>query len=233
MADPAFHSRVADTLAEIDAQGLAKVERVITSHQGPEIEVRRADGSHVKALNFCANNYLGLAGDARCAKAAALAVERAGAGLASVRFICGTHAMHKELEEASADWLGYEDAILFAAAFDANGGVFEPLLGEEDAIVSDTLNHASIIDGIRLCKAKRYRFANSDMDELGTRLREAREAGARTLMIATDGVFSMDGYVARLPEITALADRYQALVMVDDAHASAVLGEAGRGTAAF
>ena len=232
MADPAFLPRIQQTLAEIEAAGLTKVERIITSRQGPEIEVRRRDGSVVTALNFCANNYLGLAGDDRVAQAAIAATQECGSGMASVRFICGTQAIHEKLEAVTADYLGYEDAILFAAAFDANGGVFEPLLGEEDAIVSDSLNHASIIDGVRLCKAKRYRFANSDMDDLETQLKAARAAGARTILIVTDGVFSMDGYIADLPAITALADRYQALVMVDDCHSTGVLGAAGRGTAA-
>ena len=186
-----FHARIAAELADIDAQGLTKPERIIASRQGPVIEV---GGRQV--LNFCANNYLGLAGDQRIVDAAKAAADRRGAGTASVRFICGTQDIHKELEAAIAGYLGFEDAILFAAAFDANGGLFEPLFGEEDAIVSDSLNHASIIDGVRLCKAKRYRFANSDMDELESRLKEAREAGARNIVIATDGAFSMDGYIA-------------------------------------
>jgi glycine C-acetyltransferase len=220
-----FHARIAAELADIDAQGLTKPERVIASRQGPVIEV---GGRQV--LNFCANNYLGLAGDQRIVDAAKEAADRRGAGTASVRFICGTQDIHKELEAAIAGYLGFEDAILFAAAFDANGGLFEPLFGEEDAIVSDSLNHASIIDGVRLCKAKRYRFANSDMDELETRLKEAREAGARNIVIATDGAFSMDGYIAKLNEIRLLADKYDALIMVDDCHATGFLGPQGRGS---
>lgn len=220
-----FHARIARELAEIDAQGLTKPERVIVSRQGPEITV---GGRTV--LNFCANNYLGLAGDDRIVEAARAATDDRGAGTASVRFICGTLDIHKQLERAIADYLGFEDAILFAAAFDANGGLFEPLFGEEDAIVSDSLNHASIIDGVRLCKARRYRFANSDMDELEARLKEARAAGARNIVIATDGAFSMDGYIARLKDIRALADRYDALIMVDDCHATGFLGSRGRGS---
>ena len=220
-----FYDRVAAELVDIDAQGLTKPERVIASRQGPVIEV---GGRQV--LNFCANNYLGLAGDERVAQAGIEAQQRWGAGTASVRFICGTLEIHKTLERAIADYLGFEDTILFAAAFDANGGIFEPLFGAEDAIVSDSLNHASIIDGVRLCKAKRYRFANSDMDELESRLKEAREAGARNIVIATDGAFSMDGYIAKLNDIRALADKYDALIMVDDCHATGFLGPKGRGS---
>ena len=220
-----FHARIAAELVDIDAQGLTKPERIIASRQGPVIEV----GGR-KVLNFCANNYLGLAGDERIVAAAKEAADRRGAGTASVRFICGTQDIHKELEAAIAGYLGFEDAILFAAAFDANGGLFEPLFGEEDAIVSDSLNHASIIDGVRLCKAKRYRFASSDMDELESRLKEAREAGARNIVIATDGAFSMDGYIAKLNEIRELADTYDALIMVDDCHATGFLGPQGRGS---
>ncbi|HYC75799.1 glycine C-acetyltransferase [Brevundimonas sp.] len=220
-----FYDRVRAELADIDAQGLTKPERIIASRQGPVIRVAGRD-----VLNFCTNNYLGLAGDERVTEAGIEAQRRWGAGAASVRFICGTLEIHKELERAIADYLGFEDTILFAAAFDANGGIFEPLFGEEDAIVSDSLNHASIIDGVRLCKAKRYRFANSDMDELETRLKEARAAGARNIVIATDGAFSMDGYIAKLNEIRALADRYDALIMVDDCHATGFLGPQGRGS---
>ncbi|WP_339915774.1 glycine C-acetyltransferase [uncultured Brevundimonas sp.] len=220
-----FYDRVAAELVDIDAQGLTKPERVIASRQGPVIEV---GGRQV--LNFCANNYLGLAGDERVVQAGIEAQNRWGAGTASVRFICGTLEIHKTLERAIADYLGFEDTILFAAAFDANGGIFEPLFGAEDAIVSDSLNHASIIDGVRLCKAKRYRFANSDMDELESRLKEARAAGARNIVIATDGAFSMDGYIAKLNDIRALADRYDALIMVDDCHATGFLGPQGRGS---
>lgn len=220
-----FHDRIAAELADIDAQGLTKPERVIASRQGPVIEV-----AGQKVLNFCANNYLGLAGDERVVQAGIKAQERWGAGTASVRFICGTLEIHKELERATADYLGFEDTILFAAAFDANGGIFEPLFGAEDAIVSDSLNHASIIDGVRLCKAKRYRFANSDMDDLEAQLKAARADGARDIIIATDGAFSMDGYVAKLAEIRALADRYDALIMVDDCHATGFMGPKGRGS---
>ncbi|MDP3399501.1 MAG: glycine C-acetyltransferase, partial [Brevundimonas sp.] len=220
-----FHDRIAAELADIDAQGLTKPERIIASRQGPVIEV-----AGKKVLNFCANNYLGLAGDERVVQAGIKAQERWGAGTASVRFICGTLEIHKELERATADYLGFEDTILFAAAFDANGGIFEPLFGAEDAIVSDSLNHASIIDGVRLCKAKRYRFANSDMDDLEAQLKAARADGARDIIIATDGAFSMDGYVAKLAEIRALADKYDALIMVDDCHATGFMGPKGRGS---
>ncbi|MBN8529844.1 MAG: glycine C-acetyltransferase [Caulobacterales bacterium] len=224
----AFHDRIAQDLSDIAQQGLTKPERVIASRQGPVI---RVGGREV--LNFCANNYLGLAGDERVTQAGIAAQDRWGAGTASVRFICGTLEIHKELETAIADYLGFEDAILFAAAFDANGGLFEPLLGGEDAIVSDSLNHASIIDGVRLCKAKRYRFANSDMDDLETQLKQARADGARDIVIATDGAFSMDGYVAKLKDIRALADKYDALIMVDDCHATGFMGPRGRGSFAY
>jgi len=224
-----FYARVRDELADIGAQGLTKPERVIMSRQGPQIRVATPQGER-EVLNFCANNYLGLAGDERVTDAGIRAAERWGAGTASVRFICGTLGVHKELERAIADYLGFEDAILFAAAFDANGGVFEPLFGENDAIVSDSLNHASIIDGVRLCKAKRYRFANSDMGELEANLKQARADGARNIIIATDGAFSMDGYIAKLDEIRKLADQYDALIMVDDCHATGFLGPKGRGS---
>ncbi len=220
-----FYDRVSAELADIDAQGLTKPERVIASRQGPVIKVGGRD-----VLNFCANNYLGLAGDQRVPRAGVEAQERWGAGTASVRFICGTLEIHKELERSIADYLGFEDTILFAAAFDANGGIFEPLFGAEDAIVSDSLNHASIIDGVRLCKAKRYRFATSDMDDLEAQLKQARADGAREIIIATDGAFSMDGYIARLKDIRALADKYSALIMVDDCHATGFLGPKGRGS---
>ena len=221
----AFHDRIALELTDIAQQGLTKPERVIASRQGPVIQV---GGREV--LNFCANNYLGLAGDERVTQAGIAAQERWGAGTASVRFICGTLEIHKELETAIAGYLGFEDAILFAAAFDANGGLFEPLLGPDDAIVSDSLNHASIIDGVRLCKAKRYRFANSDMEDLEAQLKQARADGARDIVIATDGAFSMDGYVAKLKDIRALADKYDALIMVDDCHATGFMGPQGRGS---
>jgi glycine C-acetyltransferase len=223
--DRPFDERIAAELSDIDAQGLTKPERVIESRQGPVIQV----GGR-KVLNFCANNYLGLGGDDRVVAAANAASEARGAGTASVRFICGTLDIHKQLERAIADYLGFEDSILFAAAFDANGGLFEPLFGAEDAIVSDSLNHASIIDGVRLCKAKRYRFANSDMADLEAQLKQARADGARDIVIATDGAFSMDGYIAKLDEIRALADRYGALIMVDDCHATGFLGPQGRGS---
>jgi glycine C-acetyltransferase len=222
-----FLTHVRATLAEIDAAGLMKRERPIASPQAAHIDVGGRD-----ALNLCANNYLGLANDPRLAEAAKRAIDDHGYGMASVRFICGTQELHRELETALARYLGMDDAILFAACFDANGGLFEPLLGSEDAVISDALNHASIIDGIRLCKARRFRYANSDMDELEARLKEARAGGARFVMIATDGVFSMDGYLAKLPEIRALADRYDAMVMVDDCHATGFMGPEGRGTPA-
>ena len=223
-----FYARVRSTLDEIEAGGLTKPERVIASRQGAEIMV-----GGKPALNFCANNYLGLGGDARVSEAAAKAARDFGAGMASVRFICGTQTLHKELEAAIAGYLGYEDAILFPAAFDANGGLFEPLLDEKDAIISDSLNHASIIDGVRLSKAKRFRYAANDMDDLEVQLKAARAAGAKSIVIATDGVFSMDGHIAALDAITALAGEYNAMVMVDDCHATGFLGPQGRGSAAF
>jgi glycine C-acetyltransferase len=227
-----FYSDVDTSLREIDEQGLTKPERVILSRQGPEITVRAADGRERSALNFCANNYLGLAGDPRISEAAEKASRDWGAGLASVRFICGTQAIHKTLEQETAEWLGYEDAILFAACFDANGAVFEPLFGEGDAIVSDALNHASIIDGVRLSKARRYRYTANDMGDLEVQLTAARSEGARNIIIATDGVFSMDGHIANLPDLSRLADRFEALVMVDDCHATGHIGPGGRGTGA-
>jgi glycine C-acetyltransferase len=224
-----YRERLAGDTAALDAAGLLKRERVIGSAQGPV--VRLADGREM--INLCANNYLGLANHPEVLQAARDALARYGYGVASVRFICGTQTLHRELEHAIAKHLGKDDAILFAACFDANGGVFEPLLEEADAIISDSLNHASIIDGVRLSKAKRWRFANSDMDELETRLKEADAAGARFKLIATDGVFSMDGYVAKLPEICDLAERHGALVLVDDCHATGHLGVAGKGTPAL
>ena len=228
-----FYARIRQSLEAIEAEGLTKPERVLLSALGARISVRNSLDQAQSVLNFCANNYLGLAGDPRVAAAAAEAALKFGAGLSSVRFICGTQSIHKELEAALADYLGYEDAILFPAAFDANGGLFEPLLDEQDAIVSDSLNHASIIDGVRLCKARRYRFANGDMAELEQKIGEAKGAGARTIVIATDGVFSMDGHIANLKEIIRLAKRFDALVMVDDCHATGFLGPEGRGSAAF
>ncbi|PCJ07177.1 MAG: glycine C-acetyltransferase [Rhodobacteraceae bacterium] len=221
----AFLSDITNTLQQIEAEGLTKRERMITSPQGGEITV----GGH-QVINLCANNYLGLANHPDLIAAASAAMEPKGFGMASVRFICGTQDIHRELEQKLAKFLNKDDSILFAACFDANGGVFEPLLGPEDAIISDSLNHASIIDGIRLCKAKRYRYLNSDMNDLEAWLKQAREDGARHIMIATDGVFSMDGTLAKLPEIRALADKYDAVVMVDDCHATGFMGPNGAGT---
>lgn len=223
----AFLSHIADILKEIEAEGLYKRERLITSPQGARITV---DGREV--INLCANNYLGLADHPALEEAARKALGPKGYGMASVRFICGTQDIHRELEQRLARFLGKDDSILFAACFDANGGLFEPLLGPEDAIISDALNHASIIDGIRLCKARRLRYANSDMADLEEKLNEAREVGCRHIMIATDGVFSMDGYLAKLPEITALAKEHGAIVMVDDCHATGFMGPRGQGTPA-
>ena len=230
-----FLAHLNSELATIDADGLMKRERLITTPQSAHIRIRdeHAQGGERELLNLCANNYLGLADHPEVVAAARSALDEFGFGMASVRFICGAQTLHRQLEERIARWLGKDDAILFAAAFDANGGLFEPLLGIEDAIISDALNHASIIDGIRLSKAKRYRFANSDMDELETRLGEAERDGARFKLIATDGVFSIDGYVANLPAICGLAERHGAFVMVDDAHAHGHLGEKGRGTPAL
>ncbi len=211
-------------LANIKAEGLFKSERIIEGEQGAEILV---NGETV--LNFCANNYLGLSSHPRVIEAAKAAMDTHGFGMSSVRFICGTQDIHKELEQKIADFLGTEDTILYAAAFDANGGVFEPLLTAEDAIISDSLNHASIIDGVRLCKAQRYRYQNNDMADLEAKLIEAKDT-ARFKIIVTDGVFSMDGYVAQLDKICDLADKYDALVMVDECHASGFIGKTGRGT---
>ena len=223
----AFLSHMRDTLAGIEADGLMKTERLITSPQGTRVGV---DGREL--INLCANNYLGLADHPALVEAATEAMRDHGYGMASVRFICGTQDLHRELEQRLAAFLGTQDSILFAACFDANGALFEPLLGPEDAVISDALNHASIIDGIRLCKAKRYRYANSDMADLEAQLKAARADGARHIMIATDGVFSMDGYLAKLPEIRALADQYDALLMVDDCHATGFMGPKGAGTPA-
>ena len=209
-------------LAEIKAAGLYKSERVITSPQRAEIEVAGR-----KVLNFCANNYLGLSDNPRLIEAAKKAMDNRGYGMSSVRFICGCQDIHKELEKAVADYFGTEDTILYAACFDANGGVFEPLFGEQDAIISDALNHASIIDGVRLCKAVRYRYANADMADLEECLKKAQ--AQRFRIICTDGVFSMDGNAAPLDEICALAEKYDALVMVDECHSAGVLGKTGRG----
>ncbi|MDB5395640.1 MAG: Glycine C-acetyltransferase [Rhodospirillales bacterium] len=219
-------------LSEIDAEGLYKRERLIAGPQGARIDLATERGRRT-VVNLCSNNYLGLADHPEIVAAAKTALDEFGFGCASVRFICGTQTIHRALEHATARYLGKDDAILFAACFDANGGVFEPLLDEQDAIISDTLNHASIIDGVRLSKARRLRFANGDMNELEDRLKEANSAGCRFKLIATDGVFSMDGYVADLPAICDLADRYGALVMVDDCHATGHLGPSGRGTPAL
>jgi glycine C-acetyltransferase len=228
----AFLRHVRATLADIETAGLFKRERLLTGPQGGRIQVASPKGAR-EAVNLCANNYLGLADHPEVVAAAKSAMDEFGFGMASVRFICGAQTLHRELEEAIARHLGKDDSIVFAACFDANGGVFEPLLDEADAIISDSLNHASIIDGVRLSKAKRYRFANSNMNELEDRLKEADAAGARFKLIATDGVFSMDGYVARLKEIAGLADRYGAMILVDDCHATGHLGEKGRGTPAL
>ncbi|HHL2561806.1 TPA: glycine C-acetyltransferase [Yersinia enterocolitica] len=222
----AFYQQLEQQLKMTRAEGLYKNERIITSAQQADIAV--ADGRHV--INFCANNYLGLANHPRLIAAAKKGMDTHGFGMASVRFICGTQDTHKELEQKLASFLGMEDAILYSSCFDANGGLFETLLGPEDAIISDALNHASIIDGVRLCKAKRYRYANNDMSELKAQLEQAKADGARHIMIATDGVFSMDGVIANLKGVCDLADEYQALVMVDDSHAVGFVGANGRGT---
>lgn len=221
-----LHQKLQAELAAIAEAGLEKRERVITSSQSANIRV--ASGQSV--INLCANNYLGLANDPRLIAAAKRTLDEHGFGMASVRFICGTQDIHKALEAKIAEFLGTDDTILYSSCFDANGGLFETLLGEEDAIISDALNHASIIDGVRLCKAQRYRYATCDMAELEARLIEADAAGARIKMIATDGVFSMDGSIAPLAEICDLADKYAALVMVDDSHATGFLGATGRGS---
>lgn len=221
-----FKEHLQAELRAIQDAGLFKRERVITSPQGALIKT--SDGREV--LNFCANNYLGLSSHPAVVEASKRAIDTHGFGMSSVRFICGTQDIHKELEHKIAEFLHTEDTILYAAAFDANGGVFEPLLGEQDAIISDALNHASIIDGVRLCKAMRFRYANNDMADLEKQLQAAVEAGARFKLIVTDGVFSMDGYVAQLDKICDLADRYDALVMVDECHATGFIGKTGRGT---
>lgn len=224
--DSAFLDRLRSELSTIDEAGLYKRERIITSHQGPEITVA---GRNEPVLNFCANNYLGLSSHPDVISAAKQYLDSHGFGMSSVRFICGTQDIHKELEQKVAAFCGTDDTILYAACFDANGGVFEPLLGEEDAIISDSLNHASIIDGVRLCKAKRYRYESCNMEELESQLKQARADGARTILIATDAVFSMDGTIAPLDKICDLADQYQALVMVDECHSMGFMGAHGRG----
>ena len=222
-----FPDHVSAILRGIEAEGLMKRERPILGPQGSRVSLAGR-----QAINLCANNYLGLADHPALIEAAKAAMDSHGFGTASVRFICGTQDLHRALETRLARFLGMDDSITFAACFDANGALFEPLLGPEDAIVSDSLNHASIIDGIRLCKARRFRFANADMADLEAQLMEARAGGARHVMIATDGVFSMDGYLAPLPAIRTLADRFGALVMVDDCHATGFMGPQGRGTPA-
>ncbi len=216
-------NRISKELEDIKSAGLYKDERIITSPQGAEITV---NGKRV--LNFCANNYLGLSSNPKVIEAAKKTIDEHGYGMSSVRFICGTQDIHKTLEKKLSEFLGTEDTILYAAAFDANGGVFEPLFNEEDAFISDELNHASIIDGIRLCKAQRFRYKNSDMDDLEARLKET--ASARSRIIITDGVFSMDGIIAKLDEIVALAEKYSAMILVDDSHATGFMGKTGRGT---
>lgn len=216
---------LAQTIADIKAAGLYKNERVITTPQGADIKT--SDGKEV--VNFCANNYLGLSSHPKVIEAAKKAIDSHGYGMSSVRFICGTQDIHKELEQKISEFLGTEDTILYAAAFDANGGIFEPLLGLEDAIISDALNHASIIDGVRLCKAKRFRYANNDMVDLEKQLQEAEKEGAVQKIIVTDGVFSMDGNIAQLDKICDLADKYGALVMTDECHSTGFMGKTGRG----
>ncbi len=225
MASTSFYDQINQQLADVKAEGLYKSERVIVSPQQPAIRVNEAE-----VINFCANNYLGLANHPELIKAAQAGLADHGFGMASVRFICGTQDIHKQLEANLSEFLGMEDTILYSSCFDANTGLFETLLGPEDAIVSDALNHASIIDGVRLCKAKRFRYANNDMADLETQLIAARDAGARHILIATDGVFSMDGVIANLKGICDLADQYGAMVMVDDSHAVGFIGQNGRGT---
>ncbi|WAX95824.1 glycine C-acetyltransferase [Aminobacter sp. NyZ550] len=227
-----FLSHISNVLQGIKADGLHKRERHISGMQAGRIKVKGPDGER-QMVNLCANNYLGLADNADIRRAAATALDEFGFGMASVRFICGTQTLHRELEHAISDYLGKDDAILFAACFDANGALFEPLLGAEDAIISDSLNHASIIDGVRLSKAKRFRYAQGDMDDLETQLKQAAVNGARFKLVVTDGVFSMDGHVAKLKQICDLAERYGAIVAVDDCHATGHIGEEGRGTPAL
>jgi len=221
-----FYVRLAQQVEDTKAQGLFKNERIITSSQQADIEVNHEQ----KVINFCANNYLGLANHPELINAAKAGLDSHGFGMASVRFICGTQDIHKQLEATISDFLGTQETILYPSCFDANGGLFETILDTEDAIISDSLNHASIIDGVRLCKAKRYRYANNDMQSLEAQLNQADADGARTKLIATDGVFSMDGVIADLAAICDLADKYQALVMVDDCHATGFVGENGRGS---
>jgi glycine C-acetyltransferase len=226
MYPKAFQTQLQESLDELKEQGLYKTERVITSKQDAQIKLE----SGQEVLNFCANNYLGLSSHPEVVQAAKDTLDTHGFGMSSVRFICGTQDIHKKLEAEIARFYGTEDSILYAAAFDANGGLFEPLLGAEDAIVSDSLNHASIIDGVRLCKAKRYRYENNNMDDLEAQLKQARADGAKTIMIVTDGVFSMDGLVAPLDKVCDLAEAYEALVAIDECHAAGFIGETGIGT---
>jgi glycine C-acetyltransferase len=221
-----IQDRLGKELSDIESSGLFKKERIITSEQGAEITV---GGKTV--LNFCANNYLGLSSHPKVTEAAKKAIDTHGYGMSSVRFICGTQDIHKTLEEKISQFLGMEDSILYVAAFDANGGVFEPLFGEQDALISDELNHASIIDGIRLCKAQRFRYRHNDMSDLEEQLKASQNARSR--MIVTDGVFSMDGTIAKLDEMVVLAEKYQAMILVDDSHASGFMGKTGRGTHEF
>jgi len=221
-----FYSHIQDQIAQVKTDGLYKAERIITTAQQAQIAVNSGE----QVVNFCANNYLGLANHPELIKAAKTGLDEHGFGMASVRFICGTQDIHKTLEQGISEFLGMEDTILYSSCFDANAGLFETLLGPEDAIISDALNHASIIDGVRLCKAKRFRYANNDMTALEQSLIEADAAGARFKLIATDGVFSMDGVIANLKGVCDLADKYNAMVMVDDSHAVGFVGEQGRGS---
>ena len=224
--DKSFLNHLTREIADLKDRGLYKAERVLTSRQSAEIHVSTGEG----VLNLCANNYLGLSSNPAIVEAARDALTEYGFGMSSVRFICGTQRVHTELERRLSVFLGTEDTILYSSCFDANGGLFEALLGPEDAVISDALNHASIIDGIRLCRAKRFRYANGDMEDLESRLKEARSAGAQRIIVATDGVFSMDGTMANLPRICDLTDEYDALIMVDDSHAVGFMGQHGRGT---
>ena len=226
MYTESFRNQLTTTLEELKAEGLFKSERIIASPQGAEITLENGN----KVLNFCANNYLGLSAHPEVIQAAKDTLESHGFGMSSVRFICGTQDIHKQLESEIAKFYHTEDTILYAAAFDANGGLFEPLLGPEDAIISDSLNHASIIDGIRLCKAMRYRYENNNMEDLEAKLKEATGAGARNLLIITDGVFSMDGLVAPLDKLCDLAEQYGSLVAIDECHSAGFIGHSGLGT---
>ena len=229
MRASAFYEQLKQQINEVKAEGLYKSERIITSQQQAEIQVASGD----KVINFCANNYLGLANHPELIEAAKTGLDQHGFGVASVRFICGTQDIHKQLEAKISEFLHTEDTILYSSCFDANAGLFETILGAEDAIISDSLNHASIIDGVRLCKAKRFRYANNDMTDLEQQLIAADAAGVKTKLIATDGVFSMDGVICNLEAVCDLADKYNALVMVDDSHAVGFVGENGRGTAEY